>query len=442
MPPFTTPPVHSFKLSSGVPVLLLEEHTSGSLRVEVLLRARPAPLGANAMAARGLSLGTKEMNRTQLETANDAEMTQMTSSYAWGWIRVAMTSASDHAASLIARLSAVVLTAAFPADQVVLTTRDAASETEASEGEPRSIAGRVVPMALYGWTRPEDELQQLRSTDLGALRRDDIARAYEAALDPSSACVTVAGDVTENAIRPLLEKAFGAWRARGKHLLPKVSPPTIATSSPRIVVVDRPGTDSLVTFAGEGPIYSSADWTPALVLQRLFNGHEGRATLELRDSDTPLASSSFDLWASPTAPRLTFRVEVPSGRTGELLTRVDRLMRAMKTADVTPEELEDARRPLAAKDGTWTSTIASESSALAAVAVQGLAPDALAKRPARFATVTPDDVRRVAARYLEPDRMKVVIVGDWAKLHDPLVGLGWGAVEVRDTSGVVKHGAP
>jgi zinc protease len=225
MPPFTTPPVHSFKLSSGVPVLLLEEHTSGSLRVEVLLRARPAPLGANAMAARGLSLGTKEMNRTQLETANDAEMTQMTSSYAWGWIRVAMTSASDHAASLIARLSAVVLTAAFPADQVVLTTRDAASETEASEGEPRSIAGRVVPMALYGWTRPEDELQQLRSTDLGALRRDDIARAYEAALDPSSACVTVAGDVTENAIRPLLEKAFGAWRARGKHLLPKVSPP-------------------------------------------------------------------------------------------------------------------------------------------------------------------------------------------------------------------------
>lgn len=33
--------------------------------------------------------------------------------------------------------------------------------------------------------------------------------------------------------------------------------------------------------------------------------------------------------------------------------------------------------------------------------------------------------------------MKVVVVGDWSKLRAPLVGLGWGPIELRNGSGAV-----
>ena len=42
--------------------------------------------------------------------------------------------------------------------------------------------------------------------------------------------------------------------------------------------------------------------------------------------------------------------------------------------------------------------------------------------------VTPEDVRRVAGEYLDPDDMVIVIAGDSDAIHEGLQGLGFGSV--------------
>jgi zinc protease len=292
-------------------------------------------------------------------------------------------------------------------------------------------------MALYGLPHVEDDADGLRSTDIGALRRDDTAHAYEAALDPASASLLVVGDSTEKALRPLLEKAFGAWHGHGKHAAPSAVRPTVTTTSPRIVVVDHPGSQSVITFGGEGPRYATPDWAPALALRMIVNGSKGRAAIALHDLGPLASAGALDLSASPSAPRVTFGATVATGRTGDAITEIDRLMRATKTAEIAPREIDDARLPLVTKERSWNTTLAAETDILEGIVVQGLSPDDVTKHTARIEAVTPDDVRRVAARYLDPDRMKVVVVGDWSKIRQQLVDLGWGPVEVRDSSGAV-----
>jgi zinc protease len=439
-PVFTPPPIRSFRLANGVPVLFLEQHSPGFVRVNVLLRTQPAPFGANAMAARNLWLGTKTMSQQQLQTANDGDLAGMTSSYAWGWLRIAMTAPSERTASVVARLSDLVLSAMFPVSAVIRVTRDVAHESESADDAPRSIASRVVPMALYGSPPLDEETKDLRSTDIGALRRDEIADAYAAALDPSSAVLVVIGDATEATVKPLLEKSFGQWHGHGKPASRKVTHLPVATSAPRLVVVDHPGAQSLVTFGGEGPAYTSPDWAPSVALRMIVNGSKGRAASALHDVGAH--GSAFTLVANPAAPRVAFTTEVATGRTAEALADIDHLMRAMKGGQISDGEVDDGRRPILLDEAAWTWTLAGETDTMEGLVVQGLPPEDVARRTARFLAIKADDVRRVAARYLDPDRMKIVVVGDWSKLREPLTGLGWGPIELRNTAGAVMNTEP
>jgi zinc protease len=146
---------------------------------------------------------------------------------------------------------------------------------------------------------------------------------------------------------------------------------------------------------------------------------------------------SLNLVGNPSAPRVAWSAEVATPRTAEALTAIDRSMRAMKTADVAQAELDDARRPLLGEQTSWVTSLTGETDVMNGLVVQQVPPSDLPKRAARLRSVTVDDVRRVAASYLDPDRMKVVVVGDWSKLREQLVALGWGPIEVRDSSGVV-----
>ena len=51
----------------------------------------------------------------------------------------------------------------------------------------------------------------------------------------------------------------------------------------------------------------------------------------------------------------------------------------------------------------------------------------------KIEAVTKDDVRRVARKYLDPQRLTIVVVGDQKSLKEPLEKLG--PVELRDVDG-------
>jgi zinc protease len=80
-----------------------------------------------------------------------------------------------------------------------------------------------------------------------------------------------------------------------------------------------------------------------------------------------------------------------------------------------------------------------EAGVLSEIFVYNLARDYFSKLPDELNAVTAEDAETVAKKYLHPDQLILVCVGDRAKIEPELVKLDLGAIEIRDAEGnVVK----
>jgi zinc protease len=75
--------------------------------------------------------------------------------------------------------------------------------------------------------------------------------------------------------------------------------------------------------------------------------------------------------------------------------------------------------------------------ALAEIFSYDLAPDYYAKLPERLSAVTAEDAEVVAKKYLHPEQMILICVGDRAKIEPELKKLDLGSIEIRDADGKV-----
>jgi zinc protease len=74
---------------------------------------------------------------------------------------------------------------------------------------------------------------------------------------------------------------------------------------------------------------------------------------------------------------------------------------------------------------------------LAETYVFDLPPDYWRTLPDQFRRVTAEQVQAAANKYLAPEKMKVIAVGDKAKVLPQLKNLGLGQAEMRDADGQV-----
>jgi predicted Zn-dependent peptidase len=130
-------------------------------------------------------------------------------------------------------------------------------------------------------------------------------------------------------------------------------------------------------------------------------------------------------------------------KTGESIVELLKEVRKMTEEEPSVEELDGAKlfriQWIVARFET-TSRAAGE---IDQIVTYDLPLDEPARLPARIRAVSGADVLRVARKYLHPDTMKIIVVGDRAKVEPQLAALGLGVVEVRDPYGnVVNRSSP
>ena len=71
------------------------------------------------------------------------------------------------------------------------------------------------------------------------------------------------------------------------------------------------------------------------------------------------------------------------------------------------------------------------------ISLYDLARDYFEKLPDRLNAVTAEGAEAVARKYLHPDQMILICVGDRAKIEPELKKLDLGAIEIRDADGKI-----
>jgi zinc protease len=124
--------------------------------------------------------------------------------------------------------------------------------------------------------------------------------------------------------------------------------------------------------------------------------------------------------------------------TGASVSEIFKEVKAIRAMPLPPGELAGARDSqvysLPGQFETNSAIVAS----LAETYVFDLPADYWRTLPDQFRRVTALQAQAAAAKYLVPERMKVIAVGDRAKILPQLKALGLGQPEVRDADGQLR----
>ena len=441
VPGLRLPPVRRFTLPNGLSVVLLEKHEVPLVQVNVLVQAGAVmdPSGKSgdaAVTASMLDEGAGSRNALQLADAIEFLGAKVTANSGQHTSVVALHTPVARLDSALALLADVTLRPTFPPDELERErTRRLTTFTQWRD-EPRSIASVIFSRTLYGTAHPYGRQVVGDPATIGALTVADLRGFHQAYYRPANATVIVVGDVTAAAIRPKLEAAFGAWSggAPPKPLLPAAK--QVATR--RILLVDKPGAaQSEIRIGRVGVSRLSEDYFPIVVMNTILGGSfTSRLNQNLREKNqyTYGAFSAFDF--RPSTGPFVASAAVQTNVTDKALVEFTREIRGI-TDSVTSAEIARAKNYVALQFPGEFQSVENIARQLADVVTYGLADNYLNNYIGQVMGVTKADVERVAKKYIDPERIAIIVVGDRSQVEQGIRNLKLGELRLLTVDDVL-----
>jgi len=287
------------------------------------------------------------------------------------------------------------------------------------------IRGQVLSLVRRGATSPT-EMARLRwwqtafadhpygrpvngtLESLPAITGEDLKAYARRVLARENLKAAVVGDIDAEAVKPMLDRVFGALPAKAElATIPTVAPRGLG----RRVVVKLDVPQAVVTFGGAGIARKDPDFMAAYIVNHILGGgtFSSRLYREVREK-RGLAYSVYDnlVWLNHAALFLG-GTATRADRAGETLEVIEKEIRRL--AEEGPTELELAKAK-AYLNGSFALNLDS-SAKIAALLVQlqldDIGIDYFTRRPALIDAVTLDDARRVAKRLLDGGLLVTVV---------------------------------
>ncbi|MGH7125587.1 MAG: M16 family metallopeptidase [Stellaceae bacterium] len=245
---------------------------------------------------------------------------------------------------------------------------------------------------------------------MAKLGADDFRRFVAERFGRDKLTVGVVGDITPARLQGLLDRAFGALPA---HAASAVVPETAAFDEGAVLVVSMPIPQSVVVFGERGIKRDDPDWFAALVMNEILagDGPASRLTAEIREKRGLAYGVGAALSPLRHAGILYGRVATRNDRAGDTLAILRSEWKRFRDDGPTQAELDGAKKYLIGSFPLSLDTTSRLAGLLVSLQVEKLGMDYIEHRAALLSAVTIDDVRRVAKRLLDPDRLRIVIVG-------------------------------
>jgi zinc protease len=438
-PKFTLPQGESFKLPNGLTII---HHYNPALPLVAAELVVKSGSDANPDDQPGLAGFTAQMLQEGTATRSAPRIADEIAQ-----LGAFLGSASTADASTVSLLSLrstfeqaldvladVVLHPAFPTAEVERQRAARLGDLSQQRDDPALVAAVAASGALYGPHHPYGYGQLGTEQAIRGTTRDDLYQFWRRHYVPANAALIVSGAITRDDLRALATARFGAWpRDQAAPVVPGDAVPTPA----RLVIVDKPGAPqtalrvTLLAATRKTPDY------PALqVMNAALGGlFSSRINLNLREdkgySYGVFSGLRYDRTPGPFLIAGSVRTDV----TGASVSEVFKEVRGVRDKPLPASELAGARDSQVYSLPGQFETNSGIGASLAETWIFDLPLDYWHTLPDQFRRVTAPQVQAVANKYLVPERMKVIAVGDRARIVPQLKPLGLGQPELRDADG-------
>jgi predicted Zn-dependent peptidase len=426
-------------LSNGLRILVVEDHRLPNVMAEFHIRGAgslfdPDHLpGLASATAQMLREGTHKLNSRQIAEQLDRLGASVGGGSGSGSVETVFSASglSENFEQWFALATDILLRPSFPVSELNRLKERAKVQLRQQRASAGFLAGERFNRAVYGSHPAAVVTATFESID--ALTPELLNQWHHDRYLPGDSLLAFAGDVDPAELLPKLEKWLAAWQGPRDRI--ELPPNPAPLSARKVYLVDRP--DSVQTTLTVGNIAidrRSDDFVPMVVMNHLLGGGPaGRLFLNLREEKgyTYGAYSGFTAieYPGPWSAGADVRTEVTEGAIMELLNEIRRI----RDDKVSRGELAATKRSVVANFALALEQPARVLGFALTRKFYGLPDDYWDTYPAKIEAVTAEDVQRVARKYLNPEAMQIVAVGDGRKLKPILEKFG--SLEVFDSSG-------
>jgi zinc protease len=298
-----------------------------------------------------------------------------------------------------------------------------------------AMADRAFARVIYG-AHPYGHLSLGSEAALNALTVEHTRTMHAAMFSPAGATLVVVGDRPEEELLDVAAAIFEPWRPvaaavaidRDAALAPPPARPEV-----RLATVSRPGAAQSELRIGHACApRSTPDYHVLLLLNTILGGDfVSRLNLNLREQKgfTYGVRTGFNLRRG-IGP-FVMQTSVGTDVTAAALEEAWREIRDIAaTRPATEQEVAQAFASVSKGYPRGFETAGQVARSVAQLALHGLPDSYFEEFVPRLSQVTAADVTRAARRYLDPEKMTTVIVGDLDKIAGSLPALGLGPQRV------------
>jgi len=446
-PDLAFPALERFALSNGVPVVLVRRPEVPVVQVQALFDAGFAAdsggkLGTAAFAMAMLEEGAGPYSALQFAARAEDLGAVVGASASLDSSSAFVSALTDTLDPSLALLATLLREPRLEAAEIERVRKQWLAQIAREKTQPNSIAQRLLPPLMYGTAHPYGIpfTGSGNESSIAALTREDLVTHLQAWIRPDNMRLVVVGDTTPEAIRPLLEKYLGSWRApapaRGTKTVAEVALP----GTPRVFLVDRPEAQQAFILAGH--VIPSSRSPQLLEIESAVNVIGGLFTSRLNMNLREDKSWSYGAYAtsSPAAHQRPMLVFAPV-QTDKAVDSLRELRREFDEYVSTRAATSDEVARVIANDvralpGSFE-TAAAVRSAVTGILLYDRPDDWVRTLKARTEAQTVESVNAAARSVIRPSAMTWVVVGDLSKIEQGIRELGIGEVSVLDADGKV-----
>jgi predicted Zn-dependent peptidase len=416
---YTPPSAKDYRvvLKNGMVVYIAEDPTLPLVNIELTLRTGSylEPAGKEGLAAftgsqirRG---GTRSLTAEQLDEKLDFLAANVSTGIGETSGRASLNALRDNLDESLKVFVEMLKEPRFQEDRLALAKEQALQEMKKRNDDSEDVEAREWNVLLYG----EDHFSNHFTTasSVQSISRPDLVDFHKKYVHPANMIAAVSGSFSRPEMIRKLEAAFANWPGAAATVPPV--PSEIHTAAPGIYRIQKDVNQGRVSIGLPSVRRGDPDAYALEVMNEILggSGFTSRIMKTVRSDEGLAYSAGSGLRLGVYYPG-SFRAEFQSkSRTVAYAAQlVLQEIKGMREKPVTDEELDTIKRNLIE---TFPSTFGSKAQTVGIFAADEYTrrdPSYWQTYRDRIRAVTAADVQRVAQKYLTPEKMVVLVVGD------------------------------
>ena len=414
--------------NSEVPLVQFELQIEGGMLME-----NREKIGVSNLLAQMMTRGTRTKTPAELEQAIES-LGASISAYATDTsIVISANSLSRNFDATVKLVTEILLEPRWDEKELELLRQSVISQIQRQQANPNAIAANQFARILYG----EDHI--LSNNNLGSqesvesITMEDLKDYYNANLSPSISKLHLVGDIDQQQVQTAFDDLNKGWESKSVSI-PEV-PSMAAVDQSMVYFYDVPGAkQSVINFGYPALKATDPDYYPATVMNYRLGGGSfaSQLTQQLREGKGYTYGIRSRFSGSQYGGNFIISSGVRSNVTYESADLVKQIMTDYAEG-LDQTDLEVTQGYMVKSSARAFETINSKLNMIRNISNYNYSDSYASQRVEYVNQLTLTDLKELARKYIKPDQMIYLIVGDAATQFERLQELGYGEAVLLNT---------